>query len=77
MEGAAKGRGPSRRLRGQVGRQRGDGLGVVAGIVGELDSDGLAGALWDGAVQLLDGALRLHALVEADEAHALGQACIG
>lgn len=58
-----------RQVRGQR-RQR---LAVVGRVVGELDRDGLRGALGHGAVELLDGALGLHALVEADEAHALGQ----
>lgn len=58
----------------EVGGQRGDCLVVVGGVVGELDGDGLRGAVGDRAVQLLDGALRLDALVEPDEAHALRQA---
>ena len=64
------------RLRRQVGGQWRQCLVVVAGVVGELDGDGLSGALGDGAVELLDGALGLDPLVEPDEADALGQACI-
>lgn len=59
---------------GEVGGQGGYSLVVVGGVVGELDGDGLRGAVGDRAVQLLDGALRLDALVEPDEAHALRQA---
>ena len=73
MESASEGR-PPRRLGRQVRGQGRDRLGVVARVVGELDGDGLAGAVGDGAVELADGALGLHALVEADEAHALGKA---
>lgn len=65
---------PSRRLRSQVGRQRGHRLGV-ARIVGELDRDRLGGPLRNGTVQLLDGLLRLGALVKPDEADALGKTC--
>ena len=42
-----------------------------AGRIGEFDGDGLSGALWDGAVQHLDGAFGLEALIEANEANAL------
>ena len=66
---------PPGRLRGEVGGEWRDGLGVVAGVVGELDRDGLGGALGHRTVQLLDGALGLDALVEADEAHSLGEPC--
>lgn len=62
----------SGRLRRQVGGQRWERL-AVARIVGKLDGDRLRVVLGDGAVQLLDGALRLDALVKADEANALGQ----
>ena len=59
----------------QVRRQRRQALGVVAGVVGELDGDGLGAALRHGAVQLVDGPLGLDTLVEPDEADALGEAC--
>lgn len=55
----------------QIGGQGRDGLGVVAGVVGELDGDGLRGALGNGAVQLGDGALGLDPLVEPDESDSL------
>ena len=67
--------GPPGGLRGEVGGEGRDGLGVVAGVVGELDGDGLGGALGHRPVQLLDGPLGLDALVEADEAHSLGESC--
>jgi len=58
----------------QVGGQRGHpGLAVVAGVVGELHRDGVRRALWHGPVQLLDGPVRLYALVEPDEAHAFAK----
>ena len=69
VQGAPEG--PPGGLRGEVGGEGRDGLGVVARVVGELDGDGLRGALWHSPVQLLDGALGLDALVEADEAHSL------
>ena len=69
MESTSKG--PSCGLGSQVGRQRGDGLGVVTGVVGKLDRDRLSRALGDGAVELLDRPLGLDALVEADKADTL------
>lgn len=63
------------RLGREVRCQRRYCLVVVARVVGELDGDRLGGALRDRAVQLLDGALRLDALVESDEAHSLRQTC--
>lgn len=63
------------RLGREVRCQRRNGLVVVARVVGELDGDGLGRALRDRAVQLLDGALGLDALVESDEAHSLRQTC--
>jgi hypothetical protein len=71
VDGAAK----STRLRGQVSGEGWQRLVVVAGVVGELDCDWLGGALGDGAVELLDGALGLNPLVESDESDSLGQAC--
>ena len=62
------------RLRGKVGCQGRDGFGVVAGVVGKLDSDWLRGTLGDGPVQLLDGALGLNALVKPNETHTFGKA---
>lgn len=60
-------------LRGEVGSQGRDSLGVVAWIVGELDGDGLRCPLRNSVVQMLDGPLSLDALVEADEANAFGE----
>ena len=59
----------------QVGSHGGDGQRVLvgAGRVGELDGDGFGRPLRDGTVELFDGALRLLALVEADEAYPFGQ----
>lgn len=66
------------RLRRQIGGERRQRLvQVAARIVGELDGDRLAGALGRGAVQRLDGALRLGALVEPNEADAFGQPWTG
>lgn len=62
-------------LRCQVSSQRWDGLVIVARVIGELDGDRLGGALGNGAVQLLDGALSLDALVEPDEPDAFRQTC--
>lgn len=70
VDGAAEAAG---RLGREVSRQRRYRLVVVARVVGELDGDRLGGALRDRAVQLLDGALSLDALVESDEAHSLRQ----
>ena len=53
----------------QVSGQRGDRLVVVARIVGELHRDRLGGSFRDGAVQLLDGPLGFHPLVEPYESH--------
>jgi hypothetical protein len=47
---------------------------VGARGVGKLDRNGFSSALWDGAVQLLDSAFRLKALVKANEAHAFRDA---
>ena len=57
----------------QLGQQ---GLaGLLAGVVGELDGDGLGGAGRLLTVQALDGLLSLYPLIKADEAHAPGAAC--
>lgn len=62
------------RLRRQVrGQRRKRLVDVAARVVGELDGDGLRGALGRRPVQRLDRALRLAALVEPDEADALRQ----
>jgi hypothetical protein len=42
---------------------------------GKLDRDGLGGALWNGAIQLLDGLLSLVTLVKAHKADAFRQPC--
>ena len=73
-EGGCPPRGRGRLPRRQVGGERRHGLGVVRRVVGELDRDGLGRPLGDGPVELRDGPLGLNALVEADEADALGQA---
>lgn len=49
--------------------------GLLAGVVGELDRDGLGGACRLLSVQALDGLLGLYPLVKADEAHASGATC--
>ena len=59
-------------LGSKVGCQRWNRLGVVAGVVSELDSDGLRGTLRDGSVQLGDGSLRLDSLIKPDESNTLG-----
>lgn len=65
---------PQVRRRRQVRRQRRDRLvDVIARVVGELDRDRLRGALRRRPVQLLDGPFGFRALVEPDEADALGQ----
>jgi len=53
----------------QVSCQGRDGLGVVAGVVGELDGDRLRGTLGDRSIELGDGSLRLDTLVKPDEAN--------
>lgn len=61
-------------LRRYVGSRQGrrERLGVGARVVGELDGDGLEVAIGNRIVQVLDSALRFAALVEANEAHSLG-----
>ena len=49
--------------------------GLLAGVVGELDGDGLGGAGRLLPVQALDGLLGLYPLIKADEAHAPGATC--
>lgn len=49
--------------------------GFLAGVVGELDRDGLGGARRLLPVQTLDGLLGFHPLIKADEAHTSGAAC--
>ena len=66
--------GPPGRLGCKVGGQGGQGLGIVAGVVGELHRDGLRGSLGDRSIELLDGPLGLDSLIEADEANSLGEA---
>lgn len=63
----------TRRLGCQISGDRWYRLVVVARVVGEFDGDRLGGTLWNGAVQLLDCPLGLHALVEPDESDAFGQ----
>ena len=72
MQGSPK-CGSPRRLRAQECGQWWQRLGVVARVVGELDGDGLGGALGDGAIQLLDRSLSLDALIKTDEADTLRQ----
>ena len=57
----------------QIGGQGRDGLGIVAGVVGELDRNRLRGTLRDGSVQLANGALGLDPLIEPDETDSLGE----
>ena len=61
-------------LRGQVGGKRGNGLGVVARVVGKLDRDRLGRPVGYGSIQLLDGPLSFNALVKADKADTFRQA---
>ena len=61
-------------LRCQVGCQGRNGFCIVAGIVGELDRDGLRGSLRDRSIELLDGSLGLHSLVKTNEANTLREA---
>ena len=49
--------------------------GLLAGVVGELDRDGLGGTRWLLSVQALDGLLSLYPLIKADEAHTSGATC--
>lgn len=49
--------------------------GLLAGVVGELDRDGLSGTRWLLSVQALDGLLSLYPLIKADEAHTSGATC--
>lgn len=49
--------------------------GFLAGVVGELDRDGLGGTWRLLSVQTLDGLLGFHPLIKADEAHTSGAAC--
>ena len=72
-QGGGSGGGSSGREFRQVGGQRSQSFGRVAGIVGEFDRNGLSGSLRNGSVQLVDGALRLAAGVEADESYSLRQ----
>lgn len=64
---------PSCGLRRKISSKRRDGFVVVARIIGELDGDGFSRALRNGPVELLDGALRLHALVEANKSDSFGK----
>lgn len=56
---------------GQVSGQGRHCFVVIRRVVGELDGDGLGRTFGDGAVQFLDGPLRLDALVKPDEPDAL------
>ena len=49
--------------------------GLLAGVVGELDRDGLCGTWWLLSIQALDGLLSLYPLIKADEAHTSGATC--
>ena len=69
---ASRGR---RQVSGQRQRRHGGQALVGAGRVRELDRDGVHATLGYVVVQLLDGALRLRPLVEADETHSFGQTC--
>lgn len=48
---------------------------LLAGVVGELDRDGLGCAWWLLSIQALDGLLSLYPLIKADEAHTSGATC--
>ena len=48
---------------------------VGAGSVGEFHRDGLGGSFGHLAIQLFDGTLRLHSLVEPDEPYPFGEPC--
>ena len=49
-------------------------LGIVAGVVGKLDSDGLGRSLRNGSIELGDGSLCLHTLVKSNEANSFWEA---
>ncbi len=49
--------------------------GLLAGVVGELDRDGLGGTWWLLSIQAFDGLLSLYPLIKADEAHTSGATC--
>ena len=65
--------GSSGGLRGQVGGQRWNGLGIVTRIICKLDSNRLCGALRDGAVQLLNSPFGFYPLIETDETNTFGE----
>ena len=65
--------GSSGGLRGQVGGQRWDGLGIVTRIICKLDSNRFCGALRDGAVQLLNSLFGFYPLIETDETNTFGE----
>ena len=71
MQSPAKG--PSCRLRGEVGRQWGNSFGIVTRIICKLDCNRLSGALWDGTIQFLNSTLGLYPLVETYETDTFGE----
>ena len=65
--------GSSGGLRGEVGRQWGNSFGIVTRIICKLDCNRLSGALWDGAIQFLNGPFGLYPLIETDETDTFGE----
>ena len=65
--------GSSGGLRGQVGGQGRNGLGIVTRVICKLDSNRLCGALRNGAVQLLNRAFGFYPLIETDETNTFGE----
>lgn len=49
--------------------------GLLTGVVGELDCDGLGSTRWLLSIQALDGLLSFYPLIKADEAHTSGATC--
>jgi hypothetical protein len=72
--GKCSSKGPACCLRGQIGSQGWQGLGIATGIIGKLDRNGLCRSLGNGAIQLLNGPLSFLVLVKPDEPDTLGEA---
>lgn len=49
--------------------------GLLAGVVGKLDRNGLSGTWWLLSIQALDGLFSFYPLIKADEAHTSGATC--
>jgi len=71
MESATKR--PPGCLRSQIGCQWGQSFGIVTRVICKLDRDRFSGALWDGAVQLLNGSFGFDPLIEPDETNTFGE----